>query len=299
MQQPAVYYERNRDHRSRKRFRNLEAEKGRLNSSRARSEVPARNYKSMSNLSAIAGDDSEQAPAGSSISKFWKWLKHNPAKEAPAAATTDATSAAPMPRKSLSKQKGGFYGNLGLGEYVGAIDDDFADEDEDDTPGTGRQGLLDVITRRISSTAPPPTSLVAMFDLPGQRRVSRGEEHVEKTSFGVHEERWGIPAYILTNDLRFHPGEQFTLQLIYDYLNELRGAMQWTQTVSRLCDDQLIFERQTLRGRRLKKLSDTIAPGAHADAETELRDLRVELACFESKTAAFLQQKVSLIWLCV
>uniref|UniRef100_A0A183T7V6 AF4/FMR2 family, member 2 n=1 Tax=Schistocephalus solidus TaxID=70667 RepID=A0A183T7V6_SCHSO len=68
----------------------------------------------------------------------------------------------------------------------------------------------------------------------------------------------------------------------------LKGAIQWTQAVSQLCDEQLKRERQSTRGRRQKKLLDYTAAGAYADAETELKDLRVELACFQSKTCCFL-----------
>uniref|UniRef100_A0A0V0J7Q2 Uncharacterized protein n=1 Tax=Schistocephalus solidus TaxID=70667 RepID=A0A0V0J7Q2_SCHSO len=341
MQNRVANYERNRDSRSRKRFRNVEQEKNKLGYSRARSEIPSRGYKSMSNLSAIPVEDGEQPPAASTISKIWKWLKHNSGKDA---AQTGGMGVTPVDRKPGPAQKVGYYGNLGLGEYVGAIDDDFADDDEDeseniskapksrslinisvsnlwasenteiveivvdrppsDTPRSRkgstategkisckRQSLLDVITRRISSAAPPPASLVAMFDVPLQSLVSRLEENVETTSFGATEERWSLPAYVLTNDLRFYPGEQFTLQRIHDYLSELKGAIQWTQAVSQLCDEQLKRERQSTRGRRQKKLLDYTAAGAYADAETELRDLRVELACFQSKSAAFLQQK--------
>ncbi|VDM03221.1 unnamed protein product [Schistocephalus solidus] len=268
MQNRVANYERNRDSRSRKRFRNVEQEKNKLGYSRARSEIPSRGYKSMSNLSAIPVEDGEQPPAASTISKIWKWLKHNSGKDA---AQTGGMGVTPVDRKPGPAQKVGYYGNLGLGEYVGAIDDDFADDDEDeseniskapksrslinisvsnlwasenteiveivvdrppsDTPRSRkgstategkisckRQSLLDVITRRISSAAPPPASLVAMFDVPLQSLVSRLEENVETTSFGATEERWSLPAYVLTNDLRFYPGEQFTVS--FGILNE-------------------------------------------------------------------------------
>ncbi|KAL7056164.1 hypothetical protein AAHC03_021067 [Spirometra sp. Aus1] len=342
MQNRVANYERNRDHRSRKRFRNVEQDKGRLSSSRARSEVPSRGYKSMTNLSALPADEGEQNSTASTISKIWKWLKHNSGKDA---GPTGATGAVPSERKSGPTLKVGYYGHLGLGEYVGAIDDDFVDDDEEemsgiakplksrslinisvsnlwagenteieeivverppsDTPrsrkcsstteattsiGCGRQSLLDIIARRISS-APPPVSLVALFELHLQLPLNRLGENVETTSFGAPEERWGLPAYVLANDLRFHPGEQFTLHRLHDYLSELNSTIQWSQAVSQICDEQLKRERQGIRGRRQKRLSDCAPPGAYADVETELKDLRVELACFQSKTAAFLQQK--------
>ncbi len=221
----------------------------------------------MSNLASVEKEPEATTPGGfAAFTRIFRWWRHSSTSRdnAPQSAQRKPSDAEPKEspiRQQQVTRKKGFYGPLGIGEYVDSLGDGFEDPDtanggspfppkksrslidismsnlwgiddedagvedlesgHDETPlssGTDsrktsttsekRPSVLSTISRLVPLPATAP-NLVQFMDSP--LTSAHLYESMETTFFGNSEDRWIMPAFVVTTCSQFQKGDMFNV----------------------------------------------------------------------------------------
>uniref|UniRef100_A0A5K3EU57 Rho-GAP domain-containing protein n=1 Tax=Mesocestoides corti TaxID=53468 RepID=A0A5K3EU57_MESCO len=149
-----------------------------------------------------------------------------------------------------------------------------------------RPTLLSSIARLIPY---PPTApnLVQFMDSP--ETSTELYENMETTFFGNSEERWSMPALVITTCAHMQRGDMFNIHCVSDYMAELKLTANWAKNMRNLCDAELRRYKSAGISKHQRRLTVPSLAGK-AENELELRDLCSDFAAFLDGFDTFLAQ---------